>query len=234
MRQTILVVDDDEKIVDVIRLYLERDHYQVLVAYDGLTALSLARQKCPGLIILDWLLPHIDGLDLCRILRAETKTPIIMLTAKSAEEDILLGLDQGADDYLTKPFRPRELMARIRVVLRRACSEEEVVSTELRAGELVINVRAHEVQLYGKPITLTPTEFKLLATLMKEPGRVFSREELVRHVFGSDYEGLERTIDVHLMKVRKKIEQMPNTPDYVHTVYGVGYRFGREGKLEDA
>ncbi|MBA2284091.1 MAG: response regulator transcription factor [Ktedonobacteraceae bacterium] len=230
MKRTILVVDDDEKLVDVIRLYLQREAYQVLIAYDGLSALSLARQQHPDLIILDWLLPHLDGLDLCRILRAEASVPIILLTARSTEEDTLLGLTQGADDYVTKPFRPRELVARVQAVLRRTAHETEKTSLQLHAGELVLDLLAHEAWLQGRCVALTPTEFTLLATLMREPGRAFRREELVRLVFGSSYEGLERTIDVHLMNVRKKIESHPETPQYVQTVYGVGYKFQQENR----
>ncbi len=229
MNRTILVVDDDKKTVDLIRLYLEREKYRVLVAYDGQQALTLARQKYPSLIILDWMLPHVDGLDICRVLRAESQIPIIMLTAKAAEEDMLLGLDQGADDYLTKPFSPRELIARVRVVLRRSSQQVDDLSEgELSIGPFMVDFRSHEVRLHGKLVDLTPKEFKILETLMREPGRVFSRLELVKRVFGMDYEGFERTVDVHIMNLRKKIEPHPNEPVYLQTVYGVGYKFRRE------
>ena len=229
MNRTILVVDDDKKTVDLIRLYLERERYRVLVAYDGQQALTLARQKYPSLIILDWMLPHVDGLDICRVLHAESQIPIIMLTAKAAEEDMLLGLDQGADDYLTKPFSPRELIARVRVVLRRSSQQvDDLPSEELSIGPFMVDFRSHEVRLHGKLVDLTPKEFKILETLMREPGRVFSRLELVKRVFGMDYEGFERTVDVHIMNLRKKIEPRPNEPVYLQTVYGVGYKFRRE------
>ena len=230
MSRTILVVDDDKKTVDLIRLYLEREKYRVLVAYDGQQALTLARQKYPSLIILDWMLPRVDGLDVCRILRVDSNVPIIMLTAKAAEEDMLLGLDLGADDYLTKPFSPRELVARVRVVLRRATSQqtEDQLPDELSTGPFIVDFRSHEVRLHGQLVNLTPTEFKLLETLVREPGRVFSRLELVKRVFGLDYEGFERTVDVHIMNLRKKIEAHPNEPAYLQTVYGVGYKFRRE------
>lgn len=230
MSRTILVVDDDKKTVDLIRLYLEREKYRVLVAYDGQQALALARQKYPSLIILDWMLPRVDGLDVCRILRVDSNVPIIMLTAKAAEEDMLLGLDLGADDYLTKPFSPRELVARVRVVLRRATSQqtEDQLPDELSTGPFMVDFRSHEVRLHGQLVNLTPTEFKLLETLVREPGRVFSRLELVKRVFGLDYEGFERTVDVHIMNLRKKIEAYPNEPAYLQTVYGVGYKFRRE------
>jgi DNA-binding response OmpR family regulator len=228
MKRTILVVDDDKKTVDLIRLYLEREQHQVLVAYDGREALEIARQRAPSLIILDWMLPKVDGLDICRILRAESTVPIIMLTARSTEEDKLLGLDLGADDYVTKPFSPRELVARVRVVLRRTVQEDEIASPPLRIGALSIDFAAHEVRLDDELLRLTPKEFKLLETLAREPGRAFSRGELVTRVFGLDYEGLDRTIDVHLMNLRKKIEADPNHPLYLLTVYGVGYKFRRE------
>ncbi len=194
MNRSILVIDDDIKTVELIRLYLEREKYRVLAAYDGEQALALARQKSPGLIILDWMLPKIDGLDVCRILRAESNVPIIMLTAKATEADTLLGLDLGADDYVTKPFSPRELVARVRVVLRRTNQQEDQPPEELRVGPLLIDYRSHEVWRNGELIDLTPKEFKLLETLAREPGRAFSRLELVQRVFGLDYEGFEETI----------------------------------------
>lgn len=229
MNHSILVVDDDKKTVELIRLYLERERYKVLAAYDGQQALMLARQKSPGLIILDWMLPKVDGLDVCRILRAESSVPIIMLTAKATEEDTLLGLDLGADDYITKPFSPRELVARVRVVLRRAYAQEEQPPEELRIGPLLIDFRAHEVWRDGERVDVTPKEFRLLETLAREPGRAFSRLELMQRVFGLDYEGLERTVDVHVMNLRKKIESSPNEPTYLLTVYGLGYKFRKEG-----
>lgn len=227
MKRTILVVDDDKKTVDLIRLYLEREQHQVLVAYDGREALEIARQRSPCLIILDWMLPRVDGLDICRILRAESAVPIIMLTARSTEEDKLLGLDLGADDYVTKPFSPRELVARVRVVLRRSAPKDEAVPP-LCIGELAVDFAAHEVRRGGELLRLTPKEFKLLETLAREPGRAFSRGELVDRVFGLGYEGFERTVDVHLMNLRKKIEVDPNHPLYLLTVYGVGYKFRRD------
>ena len=224
----ILVVDDDRNIVDLVRLYLERDGYQVLVAYDGLEALRLARQRRPDLIVLDLLLPEVDGLDVCRILQTESKVPIIMLTAKTTEEDKLIGLELGADDYVTKPFSPRELVARVRTVLRRVGQEASQGPTEMRFADLVIDRRSHEVRVQGEVVSLTPTEFRLLEVLAEEPGRAFTRLELLDRVFGYDFEGFERTIDVHVKNLRKKIEPDPKKPTYVQTVYGVGYKFSED------
>ncbi|BCL77775.1 DNA-binding response regulator [Ktedonobacteria bacterium brp13] len=234
MRHTILIVDDDKKTVDLIRLYLEKERYQVLIAYDGQEAVELARQKQPDLIILDWMLPKLDGLDVCRILHSEAATPIIMLTARSTEDEKLLGLNLGADDYLTKPFSPRELVARVRVVLRRTSQKEDDRLPALHLGDLIIDFDAHEAILHGKIVHLTPKEFKLLETLAREPGRAFSRSELVTYVFGIDYEGFERTIDVHLMNLRKKIEPLPDQPIYLQTVYGIGYKLRKEKAYESS
>ena len=224
MSRKILVVDDDRKTVDLLRLYLEKDGYQVLVAYDGRQALDLTRQRRPDLIVLDLMLPTIEGLDVCRILRTESQTPIIMLTAKTTEDDKLLGLDLGADDYITKPFSPREVVARVRVVLRRAGEEREREPPQMHIRDLVVDFVSHEARVRGEPLRLTPKEFKLLETLVKQPGRAWSRLELLERVFGFDYEGFERTVDVHIMNLRKKIERDPAQPEYIQTVYGVGYK----------
>jgi DNA-binding response OmpR family regulator len=228
MSRTILVVDDDHKMVDLIRLYLEKDEYRVLVAYDGRQALETARRLHPDLIILDLMLPKIDGLDVCRTLRAETDTPIIMLTAKTTEEDKLIGLDLGADDYVTKPFSPRELMARLRAVLRRSVEEKKGSPTRLECGDLVVDFMRRQVSLQGEIIHLTPKEFRLLEILIRQPGRVFSRLDLLEGAFGYDYGGLERTVDVHIMNLRKKIEPNPDQPCYVQTAYGMGYKFAED------
>jgi DNA-binding response OmpR family regulator len=227
MKRKILVVDDDKKTVELIGLYLERDHYQMLAAYDGVKALEIARLSQPDLVVLDWMLPEIDGLDVCRILRAESKVPIIMLTARTTEFDKILGLDLGADDYLTKPFSPKELLARIRVVLRRIRQEEEQYPDEISFGELVINFKSREVAVGGRPVHLTPKEFKLLELMAHEPGRAFNRLELLERVFSINYEGFERSVDVHVKNLRKKIEPQPEAPIYLHTVYGFGYKFWR-------
>lgn len=223
MDPSVLVVDDDVKTAELVRLYLEREHYRVLVAHDGRRALELGRQKRPDLIVLDLMLPKVDGLDVCRILRAESEVPIIMLTARSTEDDVLLGLDLGADDYLAKPFSPRELVARVRALLRRA-ARAEPPPERLELGALTLDLGRHEVRLGGELLRLTPKEFGLLATLMREPGRVFSRLELLERAFGFDYEGLERTVDVHVMKLRRKLRAVAPTADHIETVYGIGYR----------
>jgi DNA-binding response OmpR family regulator len=225
MKPAILVVDDDRKTVDLIRLYLEKDSYRVLVAYDGQTALNIARNQRPGLIILDLMLPKVDGLDICRQLRSESQIPIIMLTAKTTEDDKLAGLDLGADDYVTKPFSPRELVARVRAVLRRGMAEKDRGPEQILFGDLEVDFVRHEARIDGSSVHLTPKEFTLLEIMVKQPGRVFSRFELLELAFGYDYQGFERTVDVHMMNLRKKIESDPANPRYVQTVYGVGYKF---------
>jgi len=222
----ILVVDDERKVVELVTLYLKREGYQVLAAYDGLQALELARQKQPDLIILDLMLPGIDGLAVCRALRNEgNNVPVVMLTARTLEEDKLTGLDTGADDYVTKPFSPRELVARVRAVLRRVREQRDDGPSELRRGDLVLDFVRHEVRVRGEPVYLTGREFNLLATMMREPGRAFTRSDLLDSAFGFDYEGMERTVDVHVMNLRRKIESDPSHPTYIQTVQGVGYKF---------
>ena len=219
----VLIVDDDVKTVELIKLYLNRDDYQVLTAYDGIEALRLARENSPDLIVLDLMLPDIDGLEVCRVLRHESDVPIIMLTAKSTDEDKLTGLGLGADDYVTKPFSPKELAARVRAVLRRLPGERG--PEEIKRGELSMNFTEHEAWFAGKPLNLTIVEFKLLGILAKEPGRVFTRASLIEGALGYDYKGFDRTIDVHILNLRRKLETDPNHPRYIKTVYGVGYKF---------
>ncbi len=223
-RSTILVVDDDKKIVDLVSLYLRKEGFVTLAAHDGRAALDMARHQHPELIILDLLLPELDGVSVCQALRAESNVPIIILTARSTDEDKLLGLDLGADDYITKPFNPRELVARVRAVLRRTQQEDEP-PTDIHFSDLTISFTRHEVSVQNRIINLTPTEFRVLEVLAREPGRAFSRSELLDRVFGYDYEGVERTVDVHVMNLRRKIEPEPGKPRYVGTVAGVGYRF---------
>jgi DNA-binding response OmpR family regulator len=219
----VLVVDDDVKTVELVRLYLNRDGYQVLTAYDGIEALHLARESCPDLIVLDLMLPDIDGLEVCRTLRHESDVPIIMLTARTTDQDKLTGLDLGADDYVTKPFSPKELAARVRAVLRRLPGEHG--PEEIKRDELSMNFTKHEALFAGRPLNLTSVEFKLLGVLAKEPGRVFSRASLIEEALGYDFEGFDRTIDVHILNLRRKLEPDPSHPRYIKTVYGVGYKF---------
>lgn len=218
----VLVVDDDVKTVELVKLYLNRDGYKVLTAYDGVEGLRLAREGHPNLVVLDLMLPGIDGLQVCRTLRTESDVPIIMLTAKTTEQDRLTGLDLGADDYVTKPFSPKELAARVRVVLRRLPGERG--PDQINCGELTVNFLRHEASLAGRPLNLTTVEFKLLGVLAKEPGRVFSRGELIEKAIGYDFEGFDRTIDVHILNLRRKLEADPSHPRYVKTVYGAGYK----------
>jgi len=219
----VLVVDDDVKTVDLVRLYLERDGYEVLTAYDGIEALRLARESYPDLIVLDLMLPDIDGMEVCRILRNESDVPIIMLTAKSTDQDKLTGLGLGADDYVTKPFSPKVLVARVWAVLRRFPGERG--PEEIKRGELSIDFTKHEAWFAGRPLSLTSVEFNLLGVLAKEPGRVFSRANLIEEALGYDFEGFDRTIDVHILNLRRKLEPDPSHPRYIKTVYGVGYKF---------
>lgn len=219
----VLVVDDDVKTVELVKLYLERDGYQVLTAYDGIEALRLARESRPDLIVLDLMLPDIDGLEVCRILRHESDVPIIMLTARSTDQDKLTGLGLGADDYVTKPFSPKELAARVRAVLRRLPGERG--PEEIRSGELSMDFAKHEAWFAGRPLNLTSVEFKLLGVLASEPDRVFSRTSLIEEALGYDFEGFDRTIDVHILNLRRKLELDPSHPRYIKTVYGVGYKF---------
>ena len=219
----VLVVDDDVKTVELVKLYLNRDGYQVLTAYDGIEALRLARESSPDLIVLDLMLPDIDGLEVCRILRHESDVPIIMLTAKTTDQDKLTGLGSGADDYVTKPFSPKVLVARVLAVLRRLPGERG--PEEIQYDELSMNFAKHEAWFAGTSLNLTSIEFKLLGALAREPGRVFSRARLIEEAFGYDFEGFDRTIDVHILNLRRKLEPDPNHPRYIKTVYGVGYKF---------
>jgi DNA-binding response OmpR family regulator len=225
MSWKVLVVEDDRKIAAVIRLYLEQDGYEVQLVASGPEALRAARAWRPDLIVLDLLLPGLDGLEVCRILRAESDAYIIMLTARVTEADKLTGLDSGADDYVTKPFSARELVARVRAVMRRQHRRLEPESPTLQARELQLDLKAHRATVHGRPVELTPKEFQLLATLMKYPDRTFTREELVERVFGQSYDGFDRTVDAHIKNLRRKIEPDRLQPTYIVTVYGIGYKF---------
>lgn len=227
MSKTILIVDDEERLVSLVRAYLEQEGFQVVTARDGREALFVARQAHPNLIVLDLMMPEMDGYEFLRLHRQEENTPIIMLTARVEETDRILGLELGADDYVTKPFSPRELAARVRAVLRRS-GQEAPKADVLQQGSIRLDREAHLVTVDGKPVDLTPSEFDLLSTLMTTPGRAFSRLELLDRIQGTAYEGYERTIDVHVKNLRAKLEEDAHSPRYIETVYGVGYRFAAQ------
>jgi DNA-binding response OmpR family regulator len=223
--ETILVVDDEPKLVKTVRAYLENAGFRVVTANDGQMALTVHRHEKPSLVILDLGLPGMDGLDVARTLRRDSNVPIIMLTARVDETDKLIGLELGADDYVTKPFSPRELVARVRAVLRRTGGEREQPQAPIVAGDVYVDLERRRATVGGTPVDLTPTEFDLLVVLARHPGRVFSRLELLDRVQGYAFEGYERTVDAHVKNLRQKIEPDPKDPRYVLTVYGVGYRF---------
>jgi DNA-binding response OmpR family regulator len=223
MGKRVLVVDDNVKTAELVKLYLDRDGYRVALAHDGIEGLRLAREGHPDLIVLDLMLPGIDGLEVLRRLRVESDVPVILLTAKTTDEDKLAGLGLGADDYVTKPFSPKELAARVRAVLRRLPGERG--PAEIKRGELVLDFLKQTANLAGRPLALTAVEFKLLGVLVKEPGRVFSRAELIEKALGYAYEGFDRTIDVHILNLRRKLEPDPARPAFIRTVYGAGYKF---------
>lgn len=233
MTQRILIIEDEKQLVRALRGYLEQAGFEVLTAYDGRTGYFMARQEKPDLIILDLMLPEMDGLDVCRALRRDpdptvAEVPIIMLTARVEETDRVLGLELGADDYVTKPFSPRELVARVRAMLRRLkpVGEGRVQAAPLlRAGPLVLDPTRREVRVGGELVDLTPTEYDILYLLMSHPGRPFSRSEILDHVQGIAFEGYERSVDVHIKNLRRKLGDDPRSPRYIQTIYGVGYKF---------
>jgi len=224
--QRILIVDDDREIVRLLRAYFEQAGYQVITAFDGETALHMLRRERPNLVILDLMLPDRDGWDITRIVRGDTSLqtiPIIMLTARIEDTDKIIGLELGADDYVTKPFNPREVVARVRSVLRRT-GAEGTRENILQCGKLKLDPYRREVTLRDAAVDLTPTEFELLRTLMENAGYAFTRAELIERSLGYEYESLERSLDSHIKNIRKKIEPDPKQPIYIQTVYGVGYR----------
>jgi len=225
MTHRILVVDDEVQIVRVLRGYLEKAGFAVLTANDGREGLRLARQERPDLVILDLMLPGMDGLDVCRALRKDSELPIIMLTARVEETDRLIGLELGADDYVTKPFSPREVVARVRAVLRRARPDAPRAQDEvLHLGELHLDTARRMLAAGQRQVELTPSEFEILRVMLSSPGRVFSRAQLLEAAQGVTYEGYERTIDTHIKNLRHKIEEHPRRPRYLLTVHGVGYK----------
>jgi DNA-binding response OmpR family regulator len=226
MPQTILIVDDEKRLVSLVQSYLAQEGYRVVTAYNGKEALPIAQKENPDLIILDIMMPEMNGYDFMRAQRAVSDTPIIMLTAKVEDDDRIIGLELGADDYVTKPFKPRELMARVRNVLRRA-GKTEATGKTLRVSDLLLDRDSREVQAGGRSVDLTPSEFDLLAALMSSPGRVYSRLDLLDVIQGVRYEGYERTIDTHIKNLRAKIEPDPRKPRYIETMYGVGYRLNK-------
>ena len=227
MSKTILVVDDEQRLVSLVEQYLAQEGYRVVTANNGKEALEVARRSHPHLIVLDLMMPEMDGLEFMRVHRAEQNTPIILLTARVEDEDKIIGLELGADDYVTKPFRPRELVARVRAVLRRT-GESGPSAKVLKAAGIVLDRDGRTVKVGDAFIDLTPSEFDILAALMSAPGRVYSRLDLLDIIQGVRYEGYERTIDTHIKNLRAKIESDSRSPRYIETVYGVGYRFARE------
>jgi len=227
MASTIMVVDDEERLVSLLEVYLSQEGFRVIKASDGREALFKARQEKPDLIVLDIMMPEMDGYEFMRLHRKERKTPIILLTARVDKDDKVIGLELGADDYVTKPFRPRELLARIRAVLRRVGGTEPTAEV-LRSSDITLDRESHTVKVGEDYVDLTPSEFDLLATFLSAPGRAFSRLDLLDRIQDTAYEGYERTVDVHIKNLRAKIESDPRSPRYIETVYGVGYRFARE------
>ncbi|ACZ91399.1 response regulator transcription factor [Streptosporangium roseum] len=219
----VLVAEDDVKQAELVRRYLEREGHSVLVVHDGRSAIDEARRREPDLVVLDVMMPKADGLDVCRVIRAESDVPVLMLTARATEDDLLVGLDLGADDYVTKPYSPRELMARVRTLLRRVRRSRDPEET-LKVGDLLVDSARHRVSVAGSPVDCTPAEFRILETLAAQPERVFTRKQLLEEVHGFDRFITRRTVDVHMLNLRKKIEPDPRRPTRILTVYGVGYK----------
>ncbi|MED4779407.1 response regulator transcription factor [Brevibacillus choshinensis] len=226
---TILIVDDEPQILEILSSYLRKEGYHVITAEDGRQALECAATYPIGLIILDLMLPDMTGEEVCREIRKNSRVPILMLTAKSGEADRITGLEIGADDYIVKPFSPRELVARVRAILRRI-GDYQILSDLIKLGDLSISLREKSVTRKGQAVEITPNEFRLLTTLVRHPGRTWSREELVEEVLGMDFIGSDRTIDTHIKNLRQKLEDDPKQPEYIKTVYGLGYRFDNPAK----
>ena len=228
MPTKILLVEDDPDTIEIVQIYLEHEGYQVLVADDGIQALRQVQETLPDLVILDLMLPKVDGMEVCRLIRQESWIPIIMLTARVEEDSRLAGLNSGADDYVSKPFSPKELVARVKAVLRRA---DPMLSSggpqHLSFGDLSLDLKEYDVKVKSEPVSLTPTELRLLTMFMRDPGRVFTREQIIERVFERDFDSLDRSIDTHISNLRRKLQRGPGTT-YIQTVYGVGYKLNHE------
>ncbi len=226
MGSTVLIVEDDVHTTELVRMYLARDGHRVVAAADGLEGLQAAAEARPDLVVLDLMLPGLDGMRVCRKLRESSDVPVIMLTARVDEADRLAGLDLGADDYVTKPFSPRELAARVRAVLRRVSREAGLSGPErVQRGEITVDFRTRAAYAGERPVALTPTEFRILVMLIREPERVFTRDEIIDRVFGYDFDGFDRTVDAHVSNLRRKLRGDGEATGYIATVYGIGYRF---------
>lgn len=230
MPNSVLIVDDDDKLAKLVQTYFDKEGFSTFLAHNGDSAIELARKCKPDIIVLDLMLPGIDGLEVCRTLRRESDVPILMLTARDDVTDRLIGLEIGADDYVTKPFSPREVVARAKVILRRT-KKPEIKQAMIWAGNILIDVDRHQATKNGEVIDLTPTEFKILEFFATNPHRALSRLQIVEQVQGFAFDGYERTIDAHVKNLRRKIEDNPKEPRFIHTVYGVGYRFS-DGRNE--
>jgi DNA-binding response OmpR family regulator len=225
MAINILLVEDDPDTIEIVQLYLEHEGYQIHVATDGLEALRRSKELKPDLVILDLMLPKVDGMDVCRMIRSESWTPIIMLTARVEESSRLSGLDLGADDYISKPFSPKEVVARVKAVLRRTNPQLLNGSADqLLCGGIYLDLKEYEVKVNGEPVWLTPTEVKLLAMFLREPGRVFTREQMIEQVFGREFDSYDRSVDTHISNLRRKLNSSSEESRYIQTIYGVGYK----------
>lgn len=224
---SVLLVDDDIKLAKLLQTYFEREGFITYLAHEGLAALQMVRDRKPDIIILDVMLPGIDGWEICRKVRKDNDTPILMLTARDDESDRLIGLELGADDYVTKPFSPKEVVARVKAILRRT-HKTVIPSVTIKVGTLLIDLERHQVTNNGQQVELTPTEFKILELLAANAGKVYSRLQIAEQTQGYSFEGYERTIDAHVKNLRRKLETNPKEPQYIQTVYGIGYKFAGE------
>lgn len=225
----ILLVEDDPDTIEIVQLYLEHEGYQVHLATDGLEAMRQSKELKPDLVLLDLMLPKVDGMEVCRMMREDSWTPIIMLTARVEEESRLSGLDLGADDYISKPFSPKEVVARVKAVLRRTNPQMLNGSAQqLSCGGICLDLKEYEVKVHGEPVWLTPTEVKLLAMFLREPGRVFTREQIIEHVFDREFDSFDRSVDTHISNLRRKLNTNADEAQYIQTIYGVGYKFSHD------